>query len=332
MHPRFFLFLFTVLFASGVAGQSNHQQRLDSFRVVGYYFLRAALSDTQTQNKEYPFLDHLTHLNIAFINPDSNGNFQKDLLINDLIEKAHAKGVKVLASIAGGGSHAYYSTLLYLPKRKKLVSDLTEIVLKNNLDGVDVDLEGGDIDENYEPFVTELAVSLKKHNRLITSAIASAYKDQLTDQALKQFDFINLMSYDATGPWRPQDAGPHAPYEMAVRDLDYWIQTRSLPKQKVNLGLPFYGYVFGAPTSPVTSMTYGDIIATGRVQHEGDTLQLPGGTVVYFNGAATIKAKTTMAANRAGGVMIWQILGDADGTNSLLELINKTVERSRKKR
>jgi spore germination protein YaaH len=331
MKHRFLVLLFAILIGSSVAGQTNNRPASDSFRVVGYYFLRAAQNDTAVKNRAYPFLDHLTHLNIAFINPDSNGTFQKNLLIHDLIAKAHAKGVKVLASIAGGGSHAYYSKLLHQPERKKLVSDLTEIVLQNNLDGVDVDLEGGDIDQNYEPFVTELAASLRKHKKEITSAIATAYKDQLTDKALAQFDFINIMSYDATGPWRPQDAGPHAPYEMAVRDLDYWLQTRGLPGKKVNLGLPFYGYVFGPPSSPVTSMTYQDIIATGRVQHEGDTLQLPGSAVVYFNGAATIKAKTDMAVSRAGGVMIWQILGDAEGAHSLLELITNTVEASRKK-
>ncbi len=332
MKHRFLVLLFAVLIGSSATGQTGSRPGADPFRVVGYYFLRAALSDTLVQNKEYPFLDHLTHLNIAFVNPDSNGHFQKDLLIDHLIEKAHAKGVKVLASIAGGGSHAYYSKLLHHPQRKKLVADLTDIVLQNNLDGVDVDLEGGDIDENYEPFVTELAASLRKHKKQITCAIATAYKDQLTDKALAQFDFINLMSYDATGPWRPKDAGPHAPYEMAVRDLDYWLQARGLPTQKVNLGLPFYGYVFGAPSSPVTSMTYRDILETGRLQHQGDTLQVAGDGVVYFNGTATIKAKTEMAINRAGGVMIWQILGDAEGDSSLLKLINQTVEATRKRR
>jgi chitinase len=51
-----------------------------------------------------------------------------------------------------------------------LINDLLSVVLKYELDGIDVDLEGGDIDENYDNLVTELSAKLHEHNKLITAA------------------------------------------------------------------------------------------------------------------------------------------------------------------
>jgi GH18 family chitinase len=52
-----------------------------------------------------------------------------------------------------------------------------------------------------------------------------------------------------------------------------------------------------------------------------------GGGIVYYNGAATIKAKTTLALRKAGGVMIWQLLQDATGSYSLLTAIDSLVKK-----
>ena len=75
----------------------------------------------------YNFLNKITHLNIAFINPDPDGNFNQQLTIDTLIKRAHQKSVKVLASIAGGGPHEYYHELLRKNKRQLFISNLIEI-------------------------------------------------------------------------------------------------------------------------------------------------------------------------------------------------------------
>lgn len=85
-----------------------------------------------------------------------------------------------------------------------LINNLVLEVLKYGVDGIDVDLEGANIDEYYEKFVTEQATVLRGHKKLITAAIAIYYKDQFTDKALQTYDFVNVMSYDRTGSWRPE--------------------------------------------------------------------------------------------------------------------------------
>jgi chitinase len=288
------------------------------------------LKDSMYADSNYLFLNKITHLNIAFINPDTDGNFNQQLAVDSLVKKAHQKKVKVLASIGGGGSHEYYHQLLNKNNRQLFISNLISLVKQYNFDGIDVDLEGDDIDRNYADFVTELSGALKPLHKLMTSAIATAYKDELPDKALQKFDFVNVMSYDNTGPWQPDDPGDHSPYSMAVEDLDYWHNVRAIPKNKLVLGLPFYGYGFGPKDSPVMSMDYKQIVSLYPNAQVSDTLALPGNLFMYFNNKRMIKRKTQLALQKAGGVMIWQLQGDAEGENSLLDVIDDVVHNNGK--
>ena len=308
------------LFLLTVAAEAQSQQR--EFKIVGYYPLRSALESA----RGVP-LDKLTHINLWFLNPDSTGNFGQDLSgLRKFVEKAHKKKVKVLFSIGGGSRQKQYHTLLQPRHRDKLVSDLTALTLKWNVDGIDVDLEGSDIDERYEDFVVELAQSLRAHNKLITAAIAVYYKDQLSDRALSQYDFVNVMSYDRTGPWRPEKPGPHATYEHAVEDLAYFGKVRNIPREKMTLGVPFYGYGYGPElTSPAISMNFREIVNTFPGSECEDQWTRPDGKIVYYNGLPTIRRKTALAMANAGGIMIWQLRGDARGKKSLLHAINKAA-------
>lgn len=290
-----------------------------NFRVVGYL---PAFGMRNTGGLNYDF-GRINYLNIAFVNPDSNANFTISPSLSQIVTAAHAKGTKVLISIGGGSAPAYYAKLLADSLRNTLISSLTKLSVDYNLDGIDVDLEGERIDTNYEAFVTGLAATLKPKGKLLTSAVATSYKSRYTDKALAVYDFINIMSYDKTGPWRPNDAGQHAPYEMAVADLDYWINTRGIAPQKLSLGLPFYGYGFG-PGAP-TEIGFKGLVAQYPGAENADTFTVPDGGTIYYNGTATIKNKTTLALQKAGGVMIWQLLGDADGDKSLLNVINNTI-------
>jgi GH18 family chitinase len=308
-------FLFCLFGLVGSAwGQKN------DFKVVGYYSLRAALENP----KDVPFR-HLTHVNLWFFNPDSLGNFTQDLsALAPFIKKAHRRDVKVLFSIGGGSKQKQYKKLLNDEYRPALVNNLVAEAIKYNIDGIDVDLEGSDIDDNYENFVIELGQALRAHDKLLTAAIAIYYKDQLSDRALAQYDFVNVMSYDRTGPWRPEKPGPHAAYEHAVEDLDYFGNVRNIPKEKMTLGVPFYGYGYGPQlTSPAISMSFAEIVSAFRGSEDVDQWTRDDGKIIYYNGIPTIRKKTELAKQKAGGIMIWQVRGDAKGSKSLLKAIHK---------
>jgi GH18 family chitinase len=318
------IFLLTPIFAFLLsAGKGQISNNETAFRIIGYYSLDSAMT---TDFKNVPF-SMLTHINLYFLNPDSSGNFHQDFsALIPFIKAAHDKNVKVLASIAGGGKHPYYAKLLKDANRMRLINNLLSIVLKYNLDGIDVDIEGSDIDENYDNFVIELATALHQHNKLITAAIAVFYKGDFTDKALAQYDFVSVMSYDHTGAWAPEKPGPHSTYAQAVEDLAYFKIERGIPKEKLTLGVPFYGYGFGPTlTTPGISMDYGEIVSKFPGAESADELDMGGGRVLYYNGIPTIKMKTVLAKAEASGIMIWQLSADAQGSRSLLEAIHETV-------
>lgn len=289
------------------------------FRVIGYLRLDNII-DGDADKIDF---SKITHVNIAFINPDSTGNFTEYPKLKAFADKMHHYHVQVLASIGGGLAPVYYSILLNNINRPALIEKLVRLTKEYHLDGIDVDLEGERIDANYEQFINGLSVALRSKGKMLTAAVATVYKTRYTDNALAQFDFISIMSYDKTGPWRPEKPGPHAPYEMAVEDMDYWAGEKAIAKERLNLGIPFYGYGFGPKIA--ADMSYQKIINTYNGAEKTDSVTIKDGGTIYYNGIPTIKNKTKLALQRTGGIMIWQLLQDTTGSKSLLNVVSETI-------
>ena len=264
----------------------------------------------------------LTHLNLSFAKTDGAGNLSFSSNITPIVNAAHDKGVKVLASIGGAGVTAteagYYSNLQQSGNVKDFVSKIKSFLIANNLDGLDVDLEGNNIGANYELFITTLADTLKPAGLSLTAALAIWNGDKVSATAAQSFDFINMMAYDATGPWNPNNEGQHSSYDFALEHINYWLLTKGIAKSKLVLGLPFYGYEFDNG-GPVESWTYASILSNFSGQSPSTKDQIGS---LYYNGAETIEEKTELALFKVSGVMIWELGQDAIGDASLLKVIN----------
>jgi chitinase len=311
---KIFLLFYSVMYSLVVPAQ---------FRVIGYVQPWGEAPDVSRIA-----FDKLTHLNIAFVNPDSSGNLVLPPGLDTLIITAHTYNVKVLASIGGGSRNPYYARLLMDANRTALVNKLVTLSVDYDLDGIDVDLEGEAIDKNYDKLIADLSAALKPLGKLLTAAFATWNAGNISNTALKKFDFINIMSYDQTGPWRPNEPGQHSTYSKAEEDLNYWTVTRGFSKKKINLGLPFYGYCFG--TKYGESMSWEQIIEKFPGSAFQDVVVPENGGIIYYNGITTIKSKVILAQKKAGGVMIWQLLHDSPGSNSLLDAITDTIKETLK--
>ncbi len=227
MSSKSFLILLFVGFLSFKTGAQNPSA---DFKIIGYYPINWAM---KADTSEVPFVK-LTHINLAFVYPNSSGDFNQNFeALIPFIKAAHRHHVKVLYSIAGGGYH----TLLKEDKRQGLIKDLVSMALQNDVDGIDVDLEWGYTlgplgmatslsfpavdpnystpDPNYGPFIIELAQALKSHNKLLTAALPSRPAGEVTHEILAQFDFINVMSYDNHDLRRPDRPGNHSSQLLA---------------------------------------------------------------------------------------------------------------------
>ncbi len=159
--------------------------------------------------------------------------------------------------------------------------------------------------------------------KIITSALSEGYGgSNVPSSTFQYFDFVNIMAYDATGPWDPNSPGQHSSYAYAQSAINYW-QGRGLPVAKTILGVPFYGYGFGAAYRD-DEYAYSEIVNT----YPGAENQDQVGNTIWYNGIPTIKAKTTLAMQKGAGIMIWQLASDATGTKSLLSAINQVIKGS----
>jgi chitinase len=267
----------------------------------------------------------LTHINIAFENPDASGYLTFNSGNNAIINTAHAQNVKVFVSLGGGAISEggairdNYFNLITPANRTAFVQKIYDYVVAHNFDGVDVDLEGPAINGDYGGFVIALANKLHANGKLITAALSEGYGGaNVPSSTFAAYDWINIMAYDATGPWAPGNPGQHSPYSMAVNQFNYWTG-RGLPASKAIIGLPFYGYGFGASANQ--GISFANIVN----QYPGAEIQDQVGNTIYYNGIPTIKQKTTFAIQNAGGVMIWELSQDATGSKSLLSAINQVI-------
>ena len=292
-------------------------------RVVGYYTTGSFSLNDKIQYCK------LTHLNIAFANPQTDGTIilsgnSGDLLKN-VMDTARSQNSNIKIYIAIGGGYITdemwntYKNFLANPQdRPILIDKIVSYVLDNGFDGVDVDLEWKYVTTGYSDFVIELRDALKEQSKGISAAYPSETRYSLiTEEALNALDFINLMVYDYTGPWNPSP-GQHSSYNHAKRGIHFWKNKVGINPSKLTLGVPFYGYDFQNSTT-VKSFTYGSMVASDVSNSEKDNVGKK-----YYNGRPTIANKVKLASQNLSGIMIWRIGADSFSEYSLLETIHKT--------
>jgi GH18 family chitinase len=267
---------------------------------------------------------NVSYVNLSFVEIDAGGNVRfPDSGLTSFVTTAHAAGAKVCVAIGGAttiSDGGVFATLLQDANRPTLVGNLVEFARDNQLDCLDVDLEGNGVNAFYEAFVTELSAPLKADGRELTAAVAGWFADGITDKALLTFDFVNVMAYDL---YSSRDTPMQwSSIEAATREVDRWV-TRGMPKERVVYGVPFYGMQWPFAGGDPKTIGYGDLLRGDAMAAIQDELQ-GNGTVTYLNSRATIQAKAQLATSY-GGIMAWEAGQDATGDASLLQAIRDAV-------
>lgn len=266
----------------------------------------------------------LTHLNICFANPDSQGNILLSDTLPELLASIRSKNpdLKIFISLAGGAllkdQAKNWRKLIDIPKnRPDFIQKILAFVEKHKFDGVDVDLEWHDVTKGYSPFIIELNAVLEPRNIEITAALPAIkrYKN-ITDEAMHTFDFINIMAYDERGSWAPNQPGQHSSIAFAQKSIDFWQNKVGIPAEKLTLGLPLYAYNFTDPKKTI-SHTIAEIIS---FNHKNALLDSVG--LVYYNGKPTLEAKVRMASKEMAGVMLWELGQDTTGDYAMLNTVH----------
>ncbi len=270
----------------------------------------------------------VTHLNVAFENPkNADGDFSFNSKDEVLIAKAHEHHVPVLVSIGGGGAstdktlQARYFDLISEAKREAFARKLGDYVAAHHFDGVDVDIEGPSVNQDYGGFIDALAAVLEPAGKLLTAAVSEGYGgSRIPNSVFPHLTFVNIMAYDAKGTWSPNSPGQHSSMDFAKASVAYWLG-RGVPKEKAVLGVPFYGYGFGEAFRK-SPYNYNEIVAKFPGAENLDEV----GQTIWYNGIPTIKAKTKYVRDEnLGGGMIWSLDTDSYDQRSLLTAIHEAL-------
>lgn len=229
----------------------------------------------------------------------------------------------------------------------------------------------GDSDQGPHPAaigLTKLAQKLRQKDpsKLLSAAVfgTSWYGNNYDDELVDHLDWLGLMTYDFTGSWDASPTGPHSalykvplntypgqsannPIYSAQDALEYWMGLAepawnhdggfSVPKSKLVLGVPMYGYDFSQQKpagNGFVYVPYKDIVAefpNAPTSYDAlDSRMLQGnvtgnGRNIYFNTPKLAGKKLEYSRDYGHqGLIIWELTQDVDynSSGSLLKAIN----------
>lgn len=164
-------------------------------------------------------------------------------------------GFTIIPTITDGTTELVLSKLLADPvSRTQVVNAITELVMKYNYDGIDLDFEGfAFVDKNttwsatkphWIAFVKELSAVLKPKNKLLSVSTPYLYDPAGAQKGYFVYawadiapyiDRLRIMTYD----FSVAKPGPLGPLAWTERTIKYAISV--MPASKVYVGIPGYG-------------------------------------------------------------------------------------------
>ncbi|NIS81222.1 MAG: hypothetical protein GTO14_13695 [Anaerolineales bacterium] len=275
----------------------------DDFQVIGY------LPDYRSLEPSWG--NCLTDLIYFSAEPLANGGLDTHRLnpetLQSLRDVRERYGTRIHISVGGFRRSDNFSEMATNSRaRKNFVENLVAFCKQYDLDGVDFDWE---FPENETEFQSYIALIREVQQRGLFVSVALYPTEDLVIQPYLVADRIHVMSYDR--------GAQHATFQQAVEDLQLFTNN-GIPKEKLMLGIPFYGRQTSAPS---TSFAYSEIIEQYHPPPDSDEV-----AGIYFNGITTVERKTCYAQeNGYGGIMIWELGQDSGDETSLLRAAFRAV-------
>ena len=176
------------------------------------------------------------------------------------VSSAHTNGVKALISLLHDRDQTAIINCTRPANIGAFVATLVNYINQYNYDGLDLDWEAGVVPGQYQDLVGRLRANLPK--KLLTADIA-VHQRVYVVAIQNQLDRINLMNYDMgqsdyhgrglRRAWHNaalRSVGDTTNYQSAEANLYYMISSGILAS-KINLGVPFYGYIFQGCTTSI---------------------------------------------------------------------------------
>ena len=321
--------------------------------VLGYY---PSWSRKNYPHSKIPW-DCLTHIAHAFVWPSPDGDLEmpRDFLYPELVQTAHEKRLRIIVSVGGWGKDKGFGPMAANPAaRSRFVNQLTRFCKTHGYDGADLDWEYPKEKDrsHFVQLVTELRRSFRENKiPLLSAALPSRdWRGGYDIAALKSsLDWFGIMTYDFAGSWT-KTAGYNSPLFSpspgggSIDDsVRFWLFAKEMPREKLCIGIPFYGRVFqssgiGKPGTGGNMITYrgaeqkrseGWLYRWDETSKVGYLTDPRGKQLVTYEDERSIREKCNyLLENRLGGCIIWALGQDDTGTSQpLLQLVGGKIPR-----
>lgn len=183
----------------------------------------------------------------GFFELNADGSLKSNIDKN-FIEQVHKKGLKVVPFISNHWDRSLAQMAMY--NREKLTTQIADSIIKNKLDGIDIDIENLNYTDKdaFTDFIRLLHVKLPK-DKIISIAVAANPNNWTTGwhgsydyEKLSEYsDYLMVMSYDESYQGGP--VGPVASLSFVERSIQSLLN-KGVDSKKIVMGLPFYGRIW----------------------------------------------------------------------------------------
>ncbi len=251
------------------------------------------VTNMDANNNLLQLLDKTKGVNVVsptwFSLTDNEGNISS-IADKKYVERAHENGILVWALVDDFNTEVDKLKLLSSTKsRSHLVQELMSKVEEYNLDGINIDFEkvpqnGG---EHFIQFIRELSVSCRREGVVLSidnyvPASYNAFYDW-NEQGVVA-DYVIVMAYDEhyAGSEVSGSVSSLGYVQNAVTEI-----LKSVPKERVIMGLPFYTRLWKEETGDdgtltITSQAYGMQTGQDMLKQNGGTPSWDDATGQYY--------------------------------------------------
>jgi chitinase len=250
-----------VLFAAASFAAAGASRAADGMWVTGYYpgWRQGRLAPGSI---DYESVTQLAHFAVV---PRPDGtldpavNMMTPANVAAAVMAAHAAGKKILFTVGGQDTRERFEGAIGDAHRDAFVLALVAFLRDNRYDGIDVDMEAlpaGDA-RDYAKFIRQLRAALNAVSPRPLLTAAALWAPGLFASLAGEFDQINLMTYNLSGPypgwvvWHSgpiYDGGRRFPNSRTrLPSADGLVReflAAGVPREKLGIGLSFNGYVW----------------------------------------------------------------------------------------
>ena len=218
----------------------------------------------------------------AFFYIDSKGEFKENVGTSGekYIDWAHNNGYKVwpMVSNAGNGMINVTSKIMNsYEERKKLIEEIVSVVIKYDLDGINIDFENMKQEDKdlYSRFIIELTPRLKEIGKVTSVDVTAPDGSETWSMCFDRHvigdvaDYIVFMAYDQYGA-SSNKAGTTAGYNWVELSLNKFLKTEEIEPEKIILAIPLYTRLW-------TENSDGKIIKNSTVSMKNINTVIPDG-------------------------------------------------------